>query len=287
MVGSIARDPGQVGRPSPAAPRRSSRLLKSSGDGKEVSRRESRSVTDTGRQAHKRARRASSTESDSGSTVNVENDTAVGESARALLLRVLDELKDLKTASFKQQEQICRLEREVLDTKEELKRVTEQLKCATRNTATPPTYADVLRTPPDSPASRNVQTFASGGTAPPDTSEALFCTVDVSRVQTDDSSRVTPGAIRSAVQNEIRTEKGLPAWQCRAITTDLKAQQRIRIVCRDEDEHQMIKEILENKLRQGVRVLREEYYPIKVDGVSRSAILDECGRELQELNDSQ
>lgn len=70
----------------------------------------------------------------------------------------------------------------------------------------------------------------------------------------------------------------------RAITTDLKAPQGIRIVCRDEDEHQMIKEILENKLPQGVRVLREEYYPIKVDGVSRSAILDECGRELQELN---
>jgi len=74
-----------------------------------------------GRQAHKHGRQASFTESDSGSTANVVNDTAVDERERALLLRVLDELKDLKTASFNKQAQICRLEREVLDTKKELK----------------------------------------------------------------------------------------------------------------------------------------------------------------------
>lgn len=116
---------------------------------------------------------------------------------------MLDELKDLKTASFNKQAQICRLEREVLDTKKELKRVTEQLKCATRDIVTPPTHADVVRAPPDSPASSNVQTSASGGTAPSNMSKALFCTIDVSRAQTDDSSRVTPGEIRPSVQNEI------------------------------------------------------------------------------------
>jgi hypothetical protein len=238
-------------------------------------------------------RRASSTESDSVSTVNVENDAVAGESDKTLLLRVLDELKDLKTASFKQQELICKLEQEVLDTKEELKRVTEQLKGVTRDTISPlfpknsqATYADVVRTPPDSPTSSNVQTFSPGGTAPSNAPDPVFCTVDVSRVQVEDSTRATPGEIRTTLQNEIRTEKGLPAWQCRAITTDLKAPHRIRIVCRDENEHQMIKGILEKKLPQGGRVLREEYYPIKIDGVSRSAILDERGKELQKLNET-
>jgi hypothetical protein len=45
----------------------------------------------------------------------------------------------------------------------------------------------------------------------------------------------------------------------------------------------VIKDIAEKKLPQGVRVLRDEYYPVKIDGVSRSAVLDEHGKELPGL----
>jgi hypothetical protein len=69
-----------------------------------------RSVADVGRQANKRIRRASSTDSDSGSTVNVENEPVRSEGDGALLLQVLEELKDLKNASIKQQELICQSE---------------------------------------------------------------------------------------------------------------------------------------------------------------------------------
>ncbi|SCO82744.1 uncharacterized protein FRV6_06957 [Fusarium oxysporum] len=100
-----------------------------------------------------------------------------------------------------------------------------------RKIVTPPTYADVVRAPPDSPASSIVQTSASGGTAPSNMSKALFCTIDVSRAQTDDSSRVIPSEIRPSVQNEITP-------------------QRIRIVCLDEDEQQTIKRLLENNYRR-------------------------------------
>lgn len=87
------------------------------------------------------------------------------------------------------------------------------------------------------------------------------------------------------MESEVREEKELPAWRCRAVTQDLKASHWIRIVCRDEAEYLMIKCIVEKRLPRSVRVLRDEYYPIKVDGVNRSAVLDELGKELPGLND--
>lgn len=292
MAGSTAGVPGSVGRPSPATPRRSARLVKPSGEGKEIDQRESQSTTDAVRRTTKRVRRASSTESDRGSAINVRGETVGSESEKALLLRVLEELKDLKTASIKQQELICKLEREVVDTKEELKRVTEQLEATTRNTITPPfpgnsqiSSAEVVRSPPDSLPS-NVRTLSSRVATPSNTSESLFCTIDVSEVQGDETSRVTPGEIRNVVESEVRVGKGSPSWRCRAVTKVLKAPHRIRIVCRDEDEHQMIKRIVERTLPQSVRVLRDEYYQIKVDGVSRSAVLDEFGKELPGIHET-
>lgn len=84
------------------------------------SRQEDREVMNEGRQLNKRIRRASSTDSDSGSAAGIG-----GESTAALLWKVLGELKDLKEASTKQQELIAKLEQEVTATKEELKRVTD------------------------------------------------------------------------------------------------------------------------------------------------------------------
>ncbi|KAJ3487744.1 hypothetical protein NLG97_g6342 [Lecanicillium saksenae] len=284
MVGSTA---GCVaGRPSPALVRRSSRLVRPTEKRAVVSRPGDQEVRNEGRPASKRVRRASSTESDSESTAG---DGA--ESAAALLRKVLDELQDLKEASSKQQELIGKLEKEVVETKEELKRVTQQLENATRSVTTPSssdcyrqTYADAARTPPESPKSSNTR-LASDATVS-NASELLFCTIDVSRVPADDCDRTSPGAIRTTVENEIRTVLETPAWRCRAVTRDVKAPHRIRIICRDENELQRIKGIAEKNLPPGTRVLRDEYYPIKIDGVSRSAILDEQGKELSGLNEA-
>lgn len=164
---------------------------------------------------------------------------------------MLEELKDLKNASTKQQDLIYKLEREVVETKEELKRIIKQLETTTRNAITPlftgnsqALYADVLCTPPDSLKSTDVPTS-------PHVSRALFCTIDVSRVPVEESNHATPGVIRTAVENEVHVEKESPAWRCRAVTRDVKAPHRSRIVCRDE-EHRMIKGIAERKLPQGV-----------------------------------
>ena len=63
------------------------------------------------------------------------------------------------------------------------------------------------------------------------------------------------------------------------MTRDTKNTNRIKIVYRDESEQQMIKQTVETKMLAGVRVLRDELYPIKVDNVNRLALLDES-REI-------
>jgi hypothetical protein len=273
-------------------------LAKPSAKAMEMNQRDSRVPKDAAKRTTKRTRRASSTDTDFEPTIYVRSETAGANSERALLGRVLEELKDLKEElkdfkeeSIKQQELICKLEREIVNTKEQLKQVVTQLEATTRTTIPSPSpahgqasYADVARTPPDSLPS-NIRTLSSGFTTPSNSSESLFCTIDVSSVGVEERSRVTPGEIRAAVEREVREEKESPAWRCRAVTQELKASHRIRIVCRDEAEHLMIKRIVEKRLPRSVRVLRDEYYPIKVDGVSRSAVLDELGKELPGLND--
>ncbi len=52
---------------------------------------------------------------------------------------------------------------------------------------------------------------------------------------------------------------------------------RVKIACRDESKHAKVKQVVEAKLTRGVRILRDDLYPIRVDSVNRMAILDEKG----------
>ena len=98
-------------------------------------------------------------------------------------------------------------------------------------------------------------------------------TVDISRADTE-NGRLSAGAVRAAVEKEMRTMENQENWRCRAVTVDHATQSRIRIACRDEDEHQLVKRAAE-KIGAGSRVLRDELYPVKIDNVKRTAVLDE------------
>lgn len=63
----------------------------------------------------------------------------------------------------------------------------------------------------------------------------------------------------------------------RAVTVDAKNTNRIKITCRNEAEHQLVKRVAETKTGAGAHVLRDELYPIKVDNAKRTALLDENG----------
>lgn len=57
------------------------------------------------------------------------------------------------------------------------------------------------------------------------------------------------------MENEVRSELGNPTWRCRAVTKDLKNPYRVRVTCRDESKHEIVKRVAEIKLTPGARIL--------------------------------
>ncbi|RYP61557.1 hypothetical protein DL770_009768 [Monosporascus sp. CRB-9-2] len=127
----------------------------------------------------------------------------------------------------------------------------------------------------------NIRTLSTGNTTLTDT---LYCTIDTSRVEADEGDRVTPAAIRTMLETEIRTEQEPPNWRYQAVTRDPKNAHRIRVASRDEDEQQMVKQTAGSKLARRARVLRDELYRIRVDGIRRTAVVDKLGVPLDGVN---
>jgi hypothetical protein len=143
-----------------------------------------------------------------------------------------------------------------------------------------PSYAEVARTPPSSRPS-NVQTLTSMGTTPSRMTDTLYCTIDMSRVgEEDKKNKAHPGAIRKAIEDEMRTGEGRDKWRCAAVITDARNTERIRVACRDEAELQLVKEAAQKTAADGARVMRDQLYPVKVDNANRSAVLDAQGKVL-------
>lgn len=264
--------------------------------------------TTTARRTTGRLARAISTETDVERPEELKKVRNYGETGKSMLLKVLEELKELKDASNQQREfmqqwqkqqtdreqqlydVIRDLQQDVADTKEELKQVKDQLEVATRQRRESPfpggtqaSYPDIVRNSANE--QQNVARIPGQVTSMPSSSEPLFCTVDTSKVQVEDGVHFRPGDIRAIVEKEIRTQLGTPSWRCRAVTTNSRTPHLARVLCRDEDEHQRTKEVLEANLPRGIRLLRDEYYQIAVDGVRRSVFLDDMGNDLPGVND--
>ena len=182
--------------------------------------------------------------------------------------------------------------------KEELYKTKQQMAdgmaaLVSGNSSPNPSYAEVARTPPTSQPS-NMQTLSSFNTTPSNFTNTLYCTIDTSRVEAEVSGQISAGTIRAMVENGMRSKEENATWRCRAVTMDPRNPHRIRIACRDEDEHKTVKQTVEANLVQGARILRDDLYPIRVDSVNRTAVLDETGNirtgateALSEENDTQ
>ena len=160
-----------------------------------------------------------------------------------------------------------------------MEKIQTQLSNAQAPSSPSPSYAEVARTPPDSLPS-NVRTLSSLRTTPSTMTDTLYCTVDTSRVGEGERSKTQPGAVRKAIEEEIRTGEGQANWRCAAVIKDARNTERIKIVCRDEAELQRVKEAAQKTAAEGVRVLRDQLYPVKVDNVNRTTILDHDGNVL-------
>lgn len=123
-------------------------------------------------------------------------------------------------------------------------------------------YAEVAQTPPTSQAD-NVRILSSANTTPSTFTDILFCTIDASHVEEAEKGNVTAGTVRSAVEKEMRARKDDGSWRCKAVTVDARNTSRVKVVCRNEEEHNMVKqaaEVATLAMARGVRILRDELY---------------------------
>ncbi|KAK1509295.1 hypothetical protein CABS01_16854 [Colletotrichum abscissum] len=165
-----------------------------------------------------------------------------------------------------------RVEDESAKTNENLEAIVAG--AATRNSPSA-SYADVARSGLRGQG-RDSRVATPGNATPPSRRDPLFCTIDTSRVD-EMSDKPNAGRIRAAVEKEMRAMDGQGSWRCRAITVDPRNADRIRIICRDDAEHRLVKQIAEKSFGPGTRVLQDELYPVKIDNVKRTEVLDEKG----------
>jgi hypothetical protein len=58
------------------------------------------------------------------------------------------------------------------------------------------------------------------------------------------------------------------------VVRDIRNADRIKVIYRDEAEMQLIKQTAQKTAIKGARVLRDQLFPVKVDGANRTAVLD-------------
>ncbi|RYC77562.1 hypothetical protein BFJ63_vAg19563 [Fusarium oxysporum f. sp. narcissi] len=190
-----------------------------------------------------------------------------------------EEIRQAKEELKQAREEMQQAKEEITQMKEQLNTIAGSISSGAQ-TRPQPSYADVARTPPTSQPS-NVRTLSSMRTTPSSFTDTLFCTIDTSRVSEEDRGKAQVGEVRQAIEEKVRArEGGQPNWRCAAVVKDVRNEDRIKVVCRDEAELQLVREAAERTMVKGVRVLRDQLYPVKVDGANRTAVLDSSGNIL-------
>ena len=175
-------------------------------------------------------------------------------------------------------QELAQAREELTQARSELEHTRLQLHAMTRAqeaSSGRPAYADVARLTP--PVSIPTPASSTGRVTTP---EPTFCTVDTSRVPEEHIGETTPVALRKLIEKEMRAPGDQPSWRCVAVTRDRGSVNRLRIIGRNEEEVKKIKDIVEAKKTPGTRVLRDQLYPVKVDNIKRTAVIDHEGKVL-------
>ena len=107
--------------------------------------------------------------------------------------------------------------------------------------------------------------------------DTLYCTIDTSGLNEEDRNKAQLGVIKEAIEKEMRIGLEQDKWRCTAVTRDPRNSARIRVTCRDEAELQRVKEATQKAAAPGLRILRDQVYPVKVDNAHRATVLDQDG----------
>jgi uncharacterized coiled-coil protein SlyX len=191
--------------------------------------------------------------------------------------------KELKQA----RDMVCKQQDAIEQLSEELRQARDQIDALVRN-ATPPyttqtspraSYTEVARTLPASQPS-GLRTISLPNTTPTTFTDTLFCTVDTSRVEESEKGKVQVADIRKAIEAEIQTHENQGTWRYAAVVKEARNLERIRVICRDKSEVALVKEAAQKITVLGVRVLRDQLYPVRIDNTNRTAVLDTEGKIL-------
>ncbi|KJZ69760.1 hypothetical protein HIM_10843 [Hirsutella minnesotensis 3608] len=206
---------------------------------------------------------------------------------RGLEVQVQESKEELRRKSDEQHEETKQvyqdIQKEVLNLKGNLTQLTQKLD-ASVEVAVPKlggsraTFAHIARSLPASPPTsvRNIAGPTKQGTV----GERLQCTIDTSHVNESNRHKAQIGQTRQAVEEEMRAKNGQETWRCAAVVRESRNADRVKIVCRDEAELQMVKEAAQKTATEGARVLRDQLYPVRVDNANRTAVLDAEGNIL-------
>ena len=95
--------------------------------------------------------------------------------------------------------------------------------------------------------------------------------------------------LRQRIENEIQKSEN-KTFQCKAIVKDQRTQHRVRVLCRSEEELDVVKKAATEVATEGVRILRDQLYPVKVNNARADAVLQADGTIQEDivstLNDS-
>ncbi|EAQ85226.1 hypothetical protein CHGG_09240 [Chaetomium globosum CBS 148.51] len=264
----------------PPSPRRPSRALKPSAKAREAMQ-SLEDVATTSRRAASETTRAVTTRGAraSGILYGANSRIETGKSGIQMLLEAINEQRDemyrmiteqrntigeLREVICKQHDAIQELHRQLADTRtqlsEELRQARDQIDTLQRHpvamASSQPSargsYAEVARTPPSSQPS-GVRTLSSRNTTPSSFTDTLFCTIDTSRVEEKEKGNVQVADIRKAIETEARAQESMGDWRCAAVVKEARNPDRVRVICRDEGEVQLVKEAAVKISVPGVR----------------------------------
>ena len=80
-----------------------------------------------------------------------------------------------------------------------------------------------------------------------------------------------PAALRKKIEQEIQKQD--KKFQVKAIIKDCRSLNRLRILCRNEEELKKVKSATMITAAEGAHVLRDQLYPVKVNNARADALL--------------
>ncbi|KAL2146425.1 hypothetical protein VTI28DRAFT_4178 [Corynascus sepedonium] len=246
----------------PPSPKRPSRTLKPSAKAREAIQL-LEDATDTARRTTTSARRTIEVRRTRtlGTTDGTDSQTGSGKGALQTLLDALSEQRDVIT---NQQNVICELRDAISKQQTMIQDFHHQFQEHQRQQSPRASYADIARTPPSSRPS-GLRSVSSPHTTPSTLTDTPFCTIDTSRVEETEKNK---------------SRENQEGWRYAAVVKEARNPDRIKVICKDEGEATLIKEAAQKINIPGLRVMRDQLYPVRVDNANRIPVLDTDGNVL-------